>query len=74
MLGFVAVAVLSTAVPWAESAAPTATASESVVMELAQRYAPYVLVESQPVPCGDGEPYAPSDVGDVLGHSDVVLR
>jgi hypothetical protein len=74
MLGLVAVAVLSTVVPRAESAAPVANAGDPVVMELAQRYAPYVVVQRQPEPCGDGEPYAPSDVGDILGQSDVVLR
>ncbi len=72
ILGLVAAALLSV-VP----AAPPTTSSASdsdAVTELAQRYAPYVLVQQQPEPCGDGEPYDPSDVSAILDQPDVVLR
>jgi hypothetical protein len=44
------------------------------VDELADRYAPVVVVREQPSACGVGEPYLPTPVTTVLGRSDVVLR
>ncbi len=77
-LAAVAVALLSTVVasasPVTPATAPLSRNDDSVVMELAERYAPHVVLQRQPVPCGDGEPFAPSDVGAILGQADVVLR
>ena len=53
--------------------APLAHAADPV-SELAERYAPIVVVRDQPEACGEGEPYLPSPVEAVLGHPDVVLR
>lgn len=52
------------------SAAPTTSAEQ----QLADRYAPIVVVRRQDVPCGDGEPFRPVPVTTVLGNPDVVLR
>jgi hypothetical protein len=52
-------------------AAPEAASPE---LELAQRYAPYVAVQSHSTACGRGEPYVPTSVDVVLGRPDVVLR
>ena len=41
--------------------------------QLAQRYAPFVVVREQAQACGPGEPYRPTQVTDVLGRQDVLL-
>jgi len=43
------------------------------VQQLADRYAPIVVVREQPAPCGPGEPYVPTAVETVLGRQDVAL-
>ncbi len=42
--------------------------------QLAERYAPIIMVQRQGAACGDGEPYAPASVDAVLGQPGVVLR
>ncbi len=42
--------------------------------QLAERYAPIIVVQDQTEACGDGEPFAPAAVDAVLGQPDVVLR
>jgi hypothetical protein len=42
--------------------------------ELARLWSPVVLLVDQPEPCGDGEPYQPTDVDRLLGRDDVALR
>ena len=42
--------------------------------QLAERYAPIIMVQKQTAACGDGEPYAPASVDAVLGQPGVVLR
>ncbi len=65
--------ILALAVVTPAALAPLAHAADPV-SELAERYAPIVVVRDQPEPCGEGEPYLPSPVEAVLGHPDVVLR
>ena len=48
--------------------------ADDATRQLAERYAPVVVIRDQPVPCGDGEPYLPTPVEAVLGSDDVVLR
>jgi hypothetical protein len=67
---------------WAVSLAALATillvlpgvALASPEEELAQRYAPVVKLVEQPVECGPGEPYEPSDIDAVLDEDTVALR
>jgi hypothetical protein len=66
VMTLVALAVLLLAPPGAAAQDPTA--------ELAERYAPIVVVRDQPQACGPGEPYLPAPVESVLGRTDVVLR
>jgi hypothetical protein len=42
--------------------------------QLADRYAPYVAIQTQAEQCGPGEAFQPEDVQVILGQSDVVLR
>ena len=42
--------------------------------ELADRYAPILAFQEQAVECGDGEPYRPISVDDILGTPDVTLN
>ena len=46
--------------------------ADDATRQLAERYAPVVVIRDQPVPCGDGEPYLPTPVEAVLGSDDVV--
>jgi len=49
--------------------------STSPEQELAEKYAPIVMLKEQDGPCDpDGEPYAPQAVDIVLDNADVVLR
>jgi hypothetical protein len=52
----------------------SASALASPEEDLAQRYAPVVRLVEQPVECGPGEPYEPSDVEAVLDEDTVALR
>jgi hypothetical protein len=56
--------------------APSAAAatSSSAAQQLADKYAPLVVIRQHQVACGDGEPYLPTPVETVLGNADVVLR
>lgn len=52
----------------------SAAESGSAEQQLADRYAPYVVVRVQDQECGPGEPYRPVPVDSVLGDPAVVLR
>ena len=60
------------------SAAPVSAAVDATsdqAQELAERYAPIVMLKEQTGACDpDGEPYAPMSVDVVLGNDDVLLR
>ena len=53
--------------------APVAFADDAL-NQLAQKYAPVVVVRSQSTACGEGEPYLPVAVETVLGNSTVTLH
>ena len=53
--------------------APAASADDAL-NQLAQKYAPIVVVRSQSAACGEGEPYLPVPVETVLGNSSVTLH
>ena len=53
--------------------APAASADDAL-NQLAQKYAPIVVVRSQSTACGEGEPYLPVAVETVLGNSTVTLH
>ncbi len=58
-------------------AAPTRadqSADQSAEEELAETYAPRIVVVRQDEPCGPGEPYVPVDVDPLLGNDSVALR
>jgi hypothetical protein len=48
--------------------------SKSAEQQLAERYAPVLVLEPQKEPCGSGEAYRPTTVDIVLGNQDVLLR
>lgn len=48
--------------------------ADEAATELAEKYAPVVVIRDQVEPCGDGEPYLPTTVDSVLGQLDVALR
>ncbi len=73
MGGLVLRTVIAVGLLLSVAAAPPAYAVDDAV-ELAERYAPIVVVRDQPAQCGDGEPYLPLTVDSVLGRDDVVLR
>lgn len=54
-------------------ASPARTAA-SAAQELAERYAPSLMVEPQARACGPGEAYRPIDINLVLGRAGVALR
>ena len=58
----------------ATAASAVASGTGSADAQLAERYAPVVVVREQRQACGAGEPYLPTSVDSVLGHPDVVLR
>lgn len=72
LLGLVAPA--AQAGPGAPGGHPASETETSAEQQLAERYAPVVVVRQQNVACLDGEPYAPQSVDVVLGRRDVVLR
>lgn len=49
-------------------------ADQDALTQLAERYAPIVMLQRQEEPCERGEPYAPMPVGQILDQPDVVLR
>ena len=54
--------------------AGAAGAATDATTTLAERYAPIVVVRDQPEACGEGQPYRPTQVTNVLGQQGVVLR
>jgi hypothetical protein len=54
--------------------ATTAAAAPDAAQQLADRYAPLVVVREHSTACGDGEPFLPTPVDTVLGSTDVVLK
>jgi hypothetical protein len=57
------------------SARDLAREEPDAARELAERYAPIVMIKAQDEPCdADGEPYAPTSVDIVLDNPEVVLR
>ena len=58
----------------APAMAQAITVDGDAAQQLADRYAPLVVVRSQADQCGAGEPYLPTQVDAVLGQPDVVLR
>lgn len=54
--------------------APPAVAADDPAAQLADQYAPIVVIRDQPSACEEGEPYLPAVVETVLGQPDVVLR
>ena len=67
------IASLALAVALPIAVAPAARADDAVG-QLAERYAPIVVVRDHPVSCLDGEPYLPAPVDSVLGQPAVTLR
>lgn len=66
--------ILGTALPAAAADAAARTVDGEAAQQLADRYAPYVVVRAQKDACGEGEAYVPTSVDAVLGQPDVVLR
>lgn len=59
----------------ATAASPTTSApSTDLEQQLLDRYAPEMVFQQQPKPCGPGEPYRPIDPALIFGRSGVVLR
>jgi hypothetical protein len=64
----------------ASASAPPASvvirsSDEAAERELAERYAPVVMVQEQPRPCSsEGEPFAPMAVDSLLGNPEIALR
>jgi hypothetical protein len=54
--------------------APAAGAPTSPEQQVAERYAPVLMVEPQSRECGPGEAYRPADVDILFGREGVVLR
>ncbi|MBI1352261.1 MAG: hypothetical protein GC156_14235 [Actinomycetales bacterium] len=55
------------------AAAPVSEAAVDPAQQLADRYAPVVVVREQASACGPGEPYRPEPVESILGQPDVTL-
>lgn len=70
LLAIVVLATLAVAHP--AGAAPRA--DQDALTQLAQRFAPIVMLQHQAEPCGSGEPYAPLPVEQILDQPDVVLQ
>lgn len=59
----------------AGAAAPTTTEPGNAEQQLAEKYAPVVMLQVQPRACSDeGEPYAPMAVDSLLDNSEISLR
>lgn len=58
----------------AQAQAQQAINGDPAVQELADKYAPRVVVRTQATACQDGEPYLPVPVDTVFGDPEVVLR
>lgn len=57
-----------------QAQAQPAVTEDAAIAELADKYAPRVVVRSQATACEDGEPYLPVAVDTVFGDPEVVLR
>ena len=68
------IAVLSGWAPASAAVASSSTTSSSQAQQLADRYAPVLVVRKHTKQCGDGEPYLPISVDAVLGRAEVTLR
>jgi hypothetical protein len=70
------VAVAACVLPTALAGASYADEDGSGLAEqqLAERYAPVMMLVAQPEACGPGEPYVPSDVDALFDESSVALR
>lgn len=55
-------------------ATPAQAGSDAAAQQLADRYAPFVIIREQLEVCGPGEPYLPTSVDSVLNDPQVVLR
>jgi hypothetical protein len=74
LLAALLVLLLAPAGPAHAAPGTSGTAEQQAIAELAQRYAPRVVVREQAEgPCGEGEAYQPMDVDAVLGRPDVRL-
>ncbi|WP_116951116.1 Vps62-related protein [Jiangella endophytica] len=62
------------AVPLADGPRSAVRMQEPAEEELVQRYAPVVRVREQLEPCGNGEPYPPTDVDVLMDNDGVALR
>jgi hypothetical protein len=60
--------------PSVAASQPAAADSEDAAEQLAKRYAPVVRLSEQAEPCGNGEPYMPSEVDALMGNSGVAFR
>jgi hypothetical protein len=74
LLGTMAGALLGSLVSFAGPASYADSGTSQADRELADRYAPIVMVRKYDPPCGDGEPYVPMRVDPVLGNPEVALR
>ncbi len=71
----IGLAVLVGLVDAAPVAADLARDDPDGAQELAERFAPVIMLKSQPEPCSDeGEPYGPTSIDLVLDNPDIVLR
>ncbi|MFT3853366.1 MAG: hypothetical protein QM733_11600 [Ilumatobacteraceae bacterium] len=70
LAGLAVIAALAVARP--AHAAPRA--DQDALTQLAERFAPIVMLQHQAEPCGSGEPYAPLPVEQILDQPDVVLQ
>lgn len=74
----IAVVLLLTTIGASLSASPASAQDDggaSAEQQLAERYAPIVMLKAQDGPCDpDGEPYAPTSVDIVLDNPEVLLR
>jgi hypothetical protein len=76
---FVALAVLIAALAMsatsAQAGASEPTSTDELEQQLAERYAPVVMIKQQADECDpDGEPYRPADVATVLENPEIALR
>lgn len=73
VLAVVLAVVLGTPVA-ASAGTPGAAGTDAAEAELAERYAPLMVLVEQPEACGPGEPYLPSDVEPMMDESSIALR
>lgn len=75
LIGMVGLAVPSVALGAADTSLKARQAAPSAAQQLADKYAPIVMVKQQDNACdSDGEPYLPAPVEVVLDNPNIVLR